>query len=70
MLKAKDDSVQGLTKGVELLQVKQRRLHHGSCLVCVAEYDLVQLNEPTVEAKNVIIATGSEVRHSQVTPFK
>ncbi len=44
MLKAKDDAVQGLTKGIEIL-FKQNKVD-------------------SVEAKNVIIATGSEV-----TPF-
>jgi dihydrolipoyl dehydrogenase len=68
MLKAKDDAVQGLTKGVELL-FKQNKVEYikGIASFVSANTISVQLNEggeSTVEAKNVIIATGSEV-----TPF-
>ncbi len=68
MLKAKDDAVQGLTKGIELL-FKQNKVEYikGIASFVSANTISVQLNEggeSTVEAKNVIIATGSEV-----TPF-
>ncbi|KAH9008026.1 hypothetical protein EDB84DRAFT_1599092 [Lactarius hengduanensis] len=46
MLKAKEDSVNGLTKGIGIL-FKQNKLNDSG--------------KSTVEAKNVIIATGSEV---------
>lgn len=68
MLKAKDDSVQGLTKGIELL-FKQNKVDYikGTASFVSPNTISVKLNEggeSTVEAKNVIIATGSEV-----TPF-
>jgi dihydrolipoamide dehydrogenase len=68
MLKAKDDSVQGLTKGIELL-FKQNKVDYikGTASFASPNTISVQLNdggESTVEAKNIIIATGSEV-----TPF-
>ena len=68
MLKAKDESVQGLTKGIELL-FKQNKVDYikGTASLVSPNTISVQLNEggeSTVEAKNVIIATGSEV-----TPF-
>ena len=68
MLKAKDDAVQGLTKGIEIL-FKQNKVDYikGTASFVSPNTLSVQLNEggeSTVEAKNVIIATGSEV-----TPF-
>jgi dihydrolipoamide dehydrogenase len=68
MLKAKEDAVQGLTKGIELL-FKQNKVDYikGAASFVSPNTISVQLNEggeSTVEAKNFIIATGSEV-----TPF-
>ena len=65
MLKAKDDAVQGLTKGIEIL-FKQNKVDYikGTASFVSPNTISVQLNEggeSTVEAKNVIIATGSEV---------
>ena len=66
--KAKDDAVQGLTTGIELLFMQNKsRLHQRGSLLCVPYAILVQFNEDSksaVEAKNVIIATGSDI-----TPF-
>ena len=68
MLKAKEDAVQGLTKGIEHL-FKQNKVDYikGTASFVSPNTISVQLNEggeSTVEAKSVIIATGSEV-----TPF-
>ncbi|KAI0287850.1 dihydrolipoyl dehydrogenase [Russula brevipes] len=68
MLKAKEDAVQGLTKGIELL-FKQNKVDYikGAASFVSPNTISVQLlegGESTVEAKNIIIATGSEV-----TPF-
>lgn len=68
MLKAKETSVTGLTKGVEML-LKQNKVDYikGSASFVSPTRISVQLlegGETEVEAKNVIIATGSEV-----TPF-
>jgi dihydrolipoamide dehydrogenase len=68
MLKAKEDAVQGLTKGIEIL-FKQNKVDYikGTASFVSPNTISVQLiegGESTVEAKNVIIATGSEV-----TPF-
>ena len=65
MLKAKEDSVNGLTKGVEML-FKQNKVDYikGAASFVSPNTISVQLlegGESTVEAKNVIIATGSEV---------
>lgn len=65
MLKAKTDSVNGLTKGIEVL-FKQNKVDYikGSASFVSPTRISVQLNdggETEVEAKNVIIATGSEV---------
>ncbi|KAH8982306.1 dihydrolipoyl dehydrogenase [Lactarius hatsudake] len=65
MLKAKEDSVNGLTKGIEML-FKQNKVDYikGTASFVSPKIISVQLNdggESTVEAKNVIIATGSEV---------
>ncbi|KAI9431207.1 dihydrolipoyl dehydrogenase [Lactarius indigo] len=65
MLKAKEDSVNGLTKGIEIL-FKQNKVDYikGTASFVSPNTISVQLNdggESTVEAKNVIIATGSEV---------
>ncbi|EGN94475.1 hypothetical protein SERLA73DRAFT_188396 [Serpula lacrymans var. lacrymans S7.3] len=68
MLKAKDQSVTGLTKGIETL-FKQNKVDYikGSASFVSPTRISVKLNdggETEVEAKNVVIATGSEV-----TPF-
>lgn len=68
MLKAKNDAVTGLTKGIELL-FKQNKVDYikGTASFASPNTISVQLHEggeSTVEAKNIIIATGSEV-----TPF-
>ena len=68
MLKAKDDAVSGLTKGIEIL-FKQNKVDYikGAASFVSPNTISVRLNEggeSTVEAKNIIIATGSEV-----TPF-
>ena len=65
MLKAKEDSVNGLTKGIEIL-FKQNKVDHikGAASLFSPNTISVQLLEggkSTVEAKNIIIATGSEV---------
>ena len=65
MLKAKDDAVQSLTKGIEIL-FKQNKVDYikGAASLMSPNTISVQLNEggeSTVEAKNIIIATGSEV---------
>lgn len=68
MLKAKDQSVVRLTKGIEIL-FKQNKVDYikGSGSFVSPTRIAVQLlegGETEIEAKNVIIATGSEV-----TPF-
>jgi dihydrolipoamide dehydrogenase len=65
MLKAKDQAVTGLTKGVEFL-FKQNKVDYfkGTASFVSPTQISVQLNdggEAVVDAKNVIIATGSEV---------
>ncbi|KAH7907447.1 hypothetical protein BJ138DRAFT_1174558 [Hygrophoropsis aurantiaca] len=65
MLKAKDQSVTGLTKGIETL-FKQNKVDYikGAASFISPTRISVQLlegGETEVEAKNVIIATGSEV---------
>ena len=65
MLKAKQDSVTGLTKGIETL-FKQNKVDYikGTASFVSPTRIAVQLNDggqTEVEAKNVIIATGSEV---------
>ncbi|KAJ3759027.1 hypothetical protein EV360DRAFT_82502 [Lentinula raphanica] len=65
MLKAKDDAVTGLTKGVEFL-FKQNKVDYikGSASFVSPTQISVALNdggETQVETKNVVIATGSEV---------
>ncbi|KAH9028635.1 hypothetical protein EDB84DRAFT_1439533, partial [Lactarius hengduanensis] len=65
MLKAKEDSVNGLTKGIGIL-FKQNKVDYikGTASFVSPKIISVQLNDSgksTVEAKNVIIATGSEV---------
>jgi dihydrolipoamide dehydrogenase len=65
MLKAKDDAVHSLTKGIELL-FRQNKVDYikGAASFVSPNTITVQLNEggeSTVEAKNIIIATGSEV---------
>ncbi|KAH9056426.1 dihydrolipoyl dehydrogenase [Lactarius vividus] len=62
---AKEDSVNGLTKGIEIL-FKQNKVDYinGAASFVSPNPISVQLNdggESTVEAKNIIIATGSEV---------
>ncbi|KAF8491713.1 hypothetical protein F5888DRAFT_1637465 [Russula emetica] len=61
MLKVKDDTVQGLTKGIELL-IKQNKIDN---IKGTASF-LKKGGESTVEVKNVIIATGSEIIRSQL----
>jgi dihydrolipoamide dehydrogenase len=67
MLKAKEDAVQGLTEGIELL-FKQNKVDYITGTAFVSPTTIsVQLNEggdSSVEAKNITITTGSEV-----TPF-
>jgi dihydrolipoamide dehydrogenase len=68
MLKAKDDSVQGITQGIDLL-FKQNKVDYikGTASFVSLNTISVQLNEggeSTVEARNIIIATGPGV-----TPF-
>jgi len=70
MLKAKDDTVQGLAKSIELL-IKQNKIDYikGTSSFVSPNKITVQLKEggeSTVEVKNVIIATGSEVTRSQL----
>ena len=65
MLKAKQDSVTGLTKGIETL-FKQNKVDYikGTASFVSPTRISVQLNEggeAEVEAKNIIIAPGSEV---------
>lgn len=68
MLKAKDDSVTGLTKGVEMLfrqnkvdYIKGAASFKNNTTISV---QLLEGGETEIEGKNIIIATGSEV-----TPF-
>ena len=68
MLEAKDQAVTGLTKGIEFL-FKQNKVDYikgaGSFVSPnKLSVQLLEGGEAEVEAKNVIIATGSEV-----TPF-
>jgi len=68
MLKAKEDSVKGLTKGVEFL-FKQNKVDYikgtGSFITPnKIKVNLLEGGETEIETKNVVIATGSEV-----TPF-
>ena len=65
MLKAKEDAVSGLTKGIEVL-FKQNKVDYikGTASFVSPTKIAVQLNdggETEIDAKNVIIATGSEV---------
>lgn len=65
MLKAKEDSVFGLTKGVESL-FKQNKVDYIKGTASFVSptrlsVKLIDGGETEVEAKNVIIATGSEV---------
>lgn len=68
MMKAKDTSVAGLTKGIEFLFKKNNVEYVKGTGSFVDEHTVsVQLNdggETTLRGKNIIIATGSEV-----TPF-
>jgi len=65
MLKAKEDSVNGLTKGIEFL-FKQNKVDYikgtGSFITPnKIKVNLLDGGEAEIETKNVIIATGSEV---------
>jgi len=65
MLKAKDTSVTGLTKGVEML-FKQNKVDYikgAASFVSPTRLsvDLLDGSSTEVEAKNIVIATGSEV---------
>jgi dihydrolipoamide dehydrogenase len=68
MMKAKDESVAGLTKGVEFLFKKNKVDYIKGAGSFVDEHtvkvNLADGGEQTVRAKNIIIATGSES-----TPF-
>ena len=65
MLKAKDTSVSGLTKGIETLfkQNKVEYIKGAASFVSPTKLsvDLLEGGTTEVEAKNVVIATGSEV---------
>lgn len=65
MLKAKEDSVNGLTKGIEFL-FKQNKVDYikgtGSFITPnKIKVNLLEGGETEIETKNVVIATGSEV---------
>lgn len=65
MLKAKDQSVVGLTKGVEML-FKQNHVDYIKGAASFLSPNRISVSllaggETQVEAKNIIIATGSEV---------
>jgi dihydrolipoamide dehydrogenase len=68
MMKAKDESVSGLTKGVEFLFKKNKVDYIKGTGAFVDEHtvavNLVDGGETQVRGKNIIIATGSET-----TPF-
>ena len=68
MMKAKDESVNGLTKGVEFLLKKNKVDYVKGTGAFVDEHtvkvNLVDGGETTLRGKNIIIATGSES-----TPF-
>jgi pyruvate/2-oxoglutarate dehydrogenase complex dihydrolipoamide dehydrogenase (E3) component len=68
MMKAKDTSVAGLTKGVEFLFKKNNVEYVAGTGTFVGEHEvkvnLAKGGEQTLRAKNIIIATGSEA-----TPF-
>lgn len=68
MMKAKDESVSGLTKGVEFL-FKKNKVDYIKGTGSFVDENTVRVNlidggEQDVRAKNIIIATGSES-----TPF-
>jgi len=65
MLKAKDDAVTGLTKGIEYL-FKQNGVDYIKGAASFTSktslnVDLLEGGQSSIEAKNIIIATGSEV---------
>lgn len=64
LMKAKDDSVSGLTKGIEFLLKKNGVEYLKGSGSFVSEHEImVQLNEggeTLVKGKNILIATGSE----------
>ncbi len=68
MMKAKDQSVAGLTKGVEFLFKKNNVEYIPGTGTITGEHEvkinLIKGGQQTVRAKNIIIATGSEA-----TPF-
>ena len=68
MMKAKDESVSGLTKGVEFLLKKNKVDYIKGTGAFVDEHtvkvNLIDGGETTVRGKNILIATGSES-----TPF-
>lgn len=68
MMKAKDTSVAGLTKGVEFLFKKNNVEYIPGTGTITGEHEvkvnLIKGGQQTVRTKNIIIATGSEV-----TPF-
>jgi dihydrolipoamide dehydrogenase len=68
MMKAKDTSVDGLTKGIEFL-FKKNGVDYVKGTGALVDPNTVKVNlleggEQTLRAKNIIIATGSEA-----TPF-
>jgi dihydrolipoamide dehydrogenase len=68
MMKVKDDSVSGLTKGVEFL-FKKNKVDYIKGTGAFVDENTVKVNltdggETTLRGKNIIIATGSES-----TPF-
>ena len=60
MLKQKDDAVEGLTKGVEFLMKKNKAETFFGAGKIIAP-GKVQVGDKTLETKNIVIATGSEV---------
>lgn len=68
MMKAKDESVNGLTKGIEFLFKKNKVDYIKGTGAFASEHEvrvnLVDGGETSVRGKNIIIATGSET-----TPF-
>lgn len=68
MMKAKDESVSGLTKGIEFLFKKNKVDYIKGTGSFASEHEvrvnLVDGGETSVRGKNIIIATGSET-----TPF-
>ncbi|KAI9925619.1 dihydrolipoamide dehydrogenase precursor [Aspergillus wentii] len=67
MMKAKDTSVDGLTKGIEYL-LKKNNVDYIKGTGALTDANTVKVNlleggEQTLRGKNIIIATGSEATH-------